>query len=218
MAIRGEGAVRVGLEGTGYESGLIAGHARALPDTLARYMAAARRAGGGRRPARTGRRASMSGLNLADVRQWARAQGIEVKDLGRVPGELAPRFKAPPPNRLVSYGHQSHGGFTHMRIADVASSHTCAQACMQLTMAATVDSALSLGLTCDTFKSVVDNWVVKALLIDQSRQWTSSRKSLSNCMWHSHIYQFFGRVPAILCLFAVPQLTPRPDVAQVIPE
>ena len=41
MAIRGEGAVRVGLDGTGYEIGLIAGHARAPPDTLAPYVAAA---------------------------------------------------------------------------------------------------------------------------------------------------------------------------------
>jgi len=39
------------------------GHARALRDTLARYVAAARRAGGGRRPARAGRGASVSGLN-----------------------------------------------------------------------------------------------------------------------------------------------------------
>jgi hypothetical protein len=36
----------------------------------------------------------VSGLNLTEVRQWARAQGIEVKDRGRVPAELAPRFKA----------------------------------------------------------------------------------------------------------------------------
>ena len=94
MAIRGEGAVRAGLDGTGYETGLIAGHARALPDTLACCVAAARRAGGGRRPARAGRRASVSGLNPTKVRQWARAQGIEVKDRGRVPAELAPKFKA----------------------------------------------------------------------------------------------------------------------------
>jgi hypothetical protein len=98
MAMRAEGAVRVGLDGTGYEIGLTAGHAWALRDTLARCVAAARRAGGGRRPARAGRRASVSGLNPTEVRQWAwqwaRAQGIEVKDRGRVPAELAPRFKA----------------------------------------------------------------------------------------------------------------------------
>jgi hypothetical protein len=51
MAIRGEGAVRAGLDGTGYEIGLIAGHARALRDTLARCVAAARRAGGRRQAA-----------------------------------------------------------------------------------------------------------------------------------------------------------------------
>ena len=119
MALRGEGAVRVGLDanGTGYEIGLIAGHARALPDTLARHVAAAATwlpPGGQAAAARAGRRASVSGLNLTEVRQWARAQGIEVKDRGRVPAELAPRFKAPPPDRLQGYGHQSHGGFTHM--------------------------------------------------------------------------------------------------------
>ena len=58
-----EGTVRVGPDGTGYEIGLTAGHVRALRDTLARCVAAARRAGGGRRPARAGRRASVSGLN-----------------------------------------------------------------------------------------------------------------------------------------------------------
>ena len=36
----------------------------------------------------------MSGLNPTEVRQWAKAQGIEVKDRGRVPAELASRFKA----------------------------------------------------------------------------------------------------------------------------
>ena len=31
---------------------------------------------------------------LLDVREWARAQGIEVKDRGRVPAELVVKFKA----------------------------------------------------------------------------------------------------------------------------
>jgi len=33
-------------------------------------------------------------LNTTDVREWARAQGIEVKDRGRVPADLVAKFKA----------------------------------------------------------------------------------------------------------------------------
>jgi hypothetical protein len=89
-----EGTVRFGLDGTEYEIDLNAGHARALRDALARYVRAARRAGGGaRRPARGGRRAA-GGVDSTEVREWARAQGIEVKDRGRVPAELVARFKA----------------------------------------------------------------------------------------------------------------------------
>ena len=47
-----------------------------------------------RRTARTGRRASANGLNITEVREWAKAQGIEVKDRGRVPAELVVKFKA----------------------------------------------------------------------------------------------------------------------------
>jgi hypothetical protein len=90
-----EGTVRFGLDGTEYEIDLNAHHAQALRDTLARYINAARRAGGGaRRPARGSRRASASGLNTTEVREWAKAQGIDVKDRGRVPAEVVARFKA----------------------------------------------------------------------------------------------------------------------------
>jgi len=84
-----EGTVRFGLDGTEYEIDLNEEHARELRDALARYVGAARRAGGAaRRPARTGRRAPAGGLNTTEVREWAKAQGIEVKDRGRVPAEL----------------------------------------------------------------------------------------------------------------------------------
>ena len=90
-----EGTVRFGLDGAEYEIDLNAGHARALRDALARYVDAARRAGGGaRRPARGGRRASASGVDSTEVREWAKAQGIDVKDRGRVPAELVVKFKA----------------------------------------------------------------------------------------------------------------------------
>jgi Lsr2 len=90
-----EGTVRFGLDGSEYEIDLNEEHARQLRDALARYVSVARRANGAaRRPARAGRRTPASGLNTTDVREWAKAQGIEVKDRGRVPAELVVRFKA----------------------------------------------------------------------------------------------------------------------------
>jgi hypothetical protein len=35
-----------------------------------------------------------SGLNTTEVREWAKSQGIEVKDRGRVPAELVVKYKA----------------------------------------------------------------------------------------------------------------------------
>ena len=90
-----EGPVRLALDGTEYEIDLNVGHAQELRDALARYVGAARRAGGtARRSARGARRAPVSGLNTTEVREWAKAQGIEVKDRGRVPAELVVKFKA----------------------------------------------------------------------------------------------------------------------------
>jgi hypothetical protein len=93
-----EGTVRFALDGAEYEIDLNAKHADALRKALARYVDAARRSSGSsaaaRRPARAGRRAPASGLNTTEVRAWAKAQGIEVKDRGRVPAELVVRFRA----------------------------------------------------------------------------------------------------------------------------
>ena len=90
-----EGTVRFGLDGTEYEIDLNAEHAQAC-GTRWRVMwvlpggPAALPAG----PHARGRRASANGLNTTEVREWAKAQGIEVKDRGRVPAELVVKFKA----------------------------------------------------------------------------------------------------------------------------
>jgi nucleoid-associated protein Lsr2 len=90
-----DGTVRFGLDGTDYEIDLNTEHAQALRDALARYVSAGRRAAGGtRRSARGGRKASANGVNATEVREWAKTQGIEVKDRGRVPAELVVKFKA----------------------------------------------------------------------------------------------------------------------------
>jgi nucleoid-associated protein Lsr2 len=89
-----EGTVRFGLDGTEYEIDLNAGHAQQLRDALTTYVRAGRRVSGpSRRPARGGHRGSASGLNTTEVREWAKAHGIEVKDRGRIPAELVVKFK-----------------------------------------------------------------------------------------------------------------------------
>jgi hypothetical protein len=89
-----EGTIRFGLDGTEYEIDLNAAHAETLRKALARYVEAARRAPASRRPARGGRRASASGLDSTEVRDWAKSQGIDVKDRGRIPAELIVKFRA----------------------------------------------------------------------------------------------------------------------------
>jgi Lsr2 len=80
---KADGTVRLGLGGTEYEIDLNGGQARALREALARYVSAARRArGGARRHARGGRRMA-GGLNTTEVRERAKARGIDVKDRGR---------------------------------------------------------------------------------------------------------------------------------------
>jgi hypothetical protein len=87
-----EGTVRFGLDGTDYEIDLNTKHAQQLRDALAGYLGASRRVGGApRRPARS---TPANGLNPTEVRQWAKTQGIDVKDRGRVPAELVVKFRA----------------------------------------------------------------------------------------------------------------------------
>jgi len=90
-----DGTVRFALDGTDYEIDLSTQHAKELRDALARYLSTSRRVGGGaRRPARNGRRTPADGLNTTEVREWAKTEGIDVKDRGRVPTDLIVKFKA----------------------------------------------------------------------------------------------------------------------------
>ena len=65
-----------------------------LWDTLARYVHVARQAGSaGRGQPEVDNSASADGVDSTEVREWAKAQGICVKDRGPVPAELVARFK-----------------------------------------------------------------------------------------------------------------------------
>jgi hypothetical protein len=86
--------VRFGIDGTQYEIDLSKPHAGELRSALEPFIASARRvtaAGGGSR--RASRPAARRGPNPSDVRAWARSEGIEVKDKGRVPAELVVKFQ-----------------------------------------------------------------------------------------------------------------------------
>jgi Lsr2 len=86
------GTVRFGLAGATYEVDLSTKNADKLAKVLEPYIAAARKTGGStRRAAKSPRPA---GPSPQEVRTWARAEGIDVKDKGRVPAELIVRFQA----------------------------------------------------------------------------------------------------------------------------
>jgi hypothetical protein len=90
-----EGTVRFGLDDTEYEIDLSAKHTKELRKALEKYVGAGRKvSGSARRPARRARRSIEGGVNPSDVRDWAKEQGIEVKDRGRVPAGLVARFQA----------------------------------------------------------------------------------------------------------------------------
>ena len=90
-----EGTVRFGLDGTDYEIDLSAKNAAALRKALAKYIDSGRRTSSASRlPGRSGRRMSDGAADSTAVRAWAKSQGIEVKDRGRVPANLVSKFKA----------------------------------------------------------------------------------------------------------------------------
>ena len=89
-----EGTVRFGLDGTEYEIDLSTEHARQLRDALAPYIAAARRiSASAKQSTRSRRKATANTPNSTEVREWAKTQGIDVKDRGRIPAELIVKFK-----------------------------------------------------------------------------------------------------------------------------
>jgi hypothetical protein len=79
--------VTFGLDGVSYEIDLSAANAAALRETLARWTGVAERVGGRRSVKRRGSGAVKRG-NGAVVREWARANGHDVSDRGRVPASI----------------------------------------------------------------------------------------------------------------------------------
>jgi hypothetical protein len=88
-----EGTVRFGLDGTDYEIDLSTEHSEELHKVLAGYVTHARKAAGAARRGPRGRRDD-SALDTRKVREWAKAEGIDIKERGRVPAEVIEKYKA----------------------------------------------------------------------------------------------------------------------------
>lgn len=80
--------VTFGLDGVTYEIDLSADNARKLREELAPYIGHARRSGGRRASGVRSSSSSSAKRDLADVRQWARQNGHQVSDRGRISAEV----------------------------------------------------------------------------------------------------------------------------------
>ena len=93
-----DGTVRFALDGTEYEIDLNAKHSEELRSALGKYVTHARKVGGAaRRAGRAAGRASRgagSTLNTTEIRNWARENGYDIKDRGRVPADLVAKYQA----------------------------------------------------------------------------------------------------------------------------
>lgn len=90
--------VSFGLDGTSYEIDLNDAHAAELREALAGYIGHSRKV-----PSSSGRRAgrksapaasSNTGASAADVRSWARENGHEVPERGRIPADIREAYDA----------------------------------------------------------------------------------------------------------------------------
>ena len=77
--------VTFALDGVTYEIDLNEEHAAALRESLEEWVGKARRTGGRRS---SGRRRSNGPSDTQKIREWARSQGLEVSDRGRVSAEV----------------------------------------------------------------------------------------------------------------------------------
>ena len=83
--------VSFGLDGTSYEIDLNEKNAAALRDALAGFVGHARKVTNSRgRKSRT----TATGPSARELRDWARSNGYEVSDRGRVPADVRDAFEA----------------------------------------------------------------------------------------------------------------------------
>jgi hypothetical protein len=86
-----EETISFALDGTEFEIDLSKAHAKDLRGALAPYIKVARKSG--RRRAGRRRTAGSDKDETKAIRVWARQQGMEVSDRGRIPAEIQRAYK-----------------------------------------------------------------------------------------------------------------------------
>lgn len=92
----GAETVSFAIDGSSYEVDVCVTHAGALRDALAPFVGAGRRGGGGGggRRGRAGRPAGAPDRQRTqEIREWARANGHQVSDRGRIPARLVEQYE-----------------------------------------------------------------------------------------------------------------------------
>jgi hypothetical protein len=91
-----EGTVRFALDGSEYEIDLNNKHSDELRSALGKYITHARKVGSSTRRAATTARGNRrsSTVDTVAVRAWARQQGVDIKDRGRVPADVVAKYQA----------------------------------------------------------------------------------------------------------------------------
>lgn len=93
-----EETIEFGLDGVTYEIDLSTENAEELRDALAQYVEHARRSGGRKRTGArsnakaSGRSAAVDREQNQAIRAWARKNGYEVSDRGRIPSEIVDAY------------------------------------------------------------------------------------------------------------------------------
>jgi Lsr2 len=90
--------VTFGLDGTDYDIDLSAAHASELRNALATYIGLGRKSAGrrrkGQRSAARATKGAPGGVSASEIRAWARANGWDVPDRGRVSAEVREAYAA----------------------------------------------------------------------------------------------------------------------------
>ena len=82
------------LDGTTYEIDLNDANAASLREALSGYVGHARKVTGGARRGRKAAASSSTSSNTKDVREWAKDQGMEVSERGRISADVQQAYDA----------------------------------------------------------------------------------------------------------------------------